>query len=185
MNAEEYLAHQAQLRVDTGRNRMPSTLEEAREKAEANNFLSSIKSDLGIRSIYYPSCSQDTTLEPVFTGRTTYLDRVIKRHDAGTKGIVGDFTNPPPDIQDASFDAAFIRDLHLHLAKEEQNLTPGECLDAILKKVRSGGHVIYGIRKICPKWEGELAFLEGQDALKPTPLGYSNDNFRVFGVNGH
>jgi hypothetical protein len=183
MSAEEkYLVDAAQRRVDTGRNKAPLSLNEAREKAEANSFLSDLKSDLRIGTIYYPCCSKDTTLEPVFTGRITYLDRAVERHDAGRLGIVGDFTNPPPEIEDQSFDAAFIRDLHLHLSEPGQSLTPQESLAQILKKVRTGGYVIYGIRRACPKWEGELAFFEGQETLKPVILDYSSENFRVFGI---
>lgn len=120
MNAEEYLRHRAQENVDLGKNRQVINLEEAREKADANNFLSEVRSDLRINSIYYPVCSQDAVLEPVFTGKVTYLDSSILRHDAGKKGIIGDFTNPPIEIADASFDAAFIKDIHLHLTEEGQ-----------------------------------------------------------------
>ena len=157
--------------------------EEAREKAEANNFLSNLKSDLRIGSIYYPVCSQDATLEPVFTGKITYLDKKIKRHDAGKLGLLGDFTNPPPEIIDGAFDAAFIRDLHLHLQEAGETSTPEKKLSAILKKVKPEGTVIYGIRKACPKWKGELSFLESQnEKLIPVSLLYSNENFRVFAV---
>lgn len=82
MTPEEYLVHHSQEKVDTGRNRFGMTIEEVRNRAEANSFLSNIKSDLHIGSIYYPGCGQDSVLEPVFTGKVTYLDRIINRHDA-------------------------------------------------------------------------------------------------------
>lgn len=183
-DAEEYLERMAQQRVDTGRNKSSSTPEEARKKAEVNNFLSNLKDDLGIRNIYYPVCSEDNVLEPVFTGKVTYLDRKIKRHDAGKLGLLGDFMDPPPEITDGAYDAAFIKDLHLHLQEDGITSTPEEKLSAILKKVKPQGAVIYGIRRACPKWEDELSYLESQNKkLIPVSLPYSNENFRVFKVN--
>lgn len=185
MSAEEYLTRMAQCRVDTGRNKFALTLNEAQERAEANSFLSNVKSDLRIRQgIYYPGCGQDTVLEPVFTGKITYLDRAVRRHDAGKLGLIGDFMNPPPEIVDGIYDAAFIKDLHLHLYENGETATSHQRLRAILRKVKPGGNVIYGIRKACPKWEGELAFLESQKRLLiPTSLPYTNPDFRVFDVD--
>lgn len=181
MNAEDYLKQVAQRGVDTGRNRFPANIEEARRKAEVNKLLSEIKSDLKIKSVYYPGCGQDSTLEPVFTGRITYLDRSIQRVDAGRHGLVGDFLTPPPEIADYSFDAAFVKDLHLHLDEDGNNISPQEKLSAIIKKVKIGGSLIYQIRRACNKWEGELSFLESQKgAIAPIQLGYRDPDFRVF-----
>ena len=180
MKVEEYLVQMAQHNVDTGRHRFQSSIEEASEKADANNFLTNIKSDFRINNIYYPGCSQDTALEPVFTGKITYLDRDILRHDAGKMGLQGDFTKPPTQIADNFFDAAFIKDLHLHLQEEGETATPEERLAAILKKVKSGGTVVYGKRKVCPEWKGELSFLQSQRGLIPISLSYSCPNFEIF-----
>lgn len=180
MNPEEYLRLKAQHSVDTGANRHPSTFKEAAERADANKFLSNLKSDLRIGNIYYPGCSQDTALEPVFTGKITYLDKKIERHDAGKRGLLGDFTAPPPEITDGAFDAALIKDLHLHLQEDGQDATSEARLAAILKKVKHEGTIIYGKREICPEWKGELAFLQSRQELVALPLSYTNPNFEIF-----
>lgn len=97
------------------------------------------------------------------------------------KGLVGDFMNPPPEISNASFDAAFIKDLHLHLKETEDRLSQQEKLDSILGKIKLGGTVIYGISRNCDKWEGELAFLQSRkELLTPLHLSYANPDFRTF-----
>jgi SAM-dependent methyltransferase len=180
-NPEEFLRDAAQRSVDTGRNRFPSTRKEAVERATATKFLSDLRSNLAIKNIYYPGCSADTTPEPAFTGLLTYLDRNILRRDAGRFGLLGDFINPPQSVRDNSFDAVYISDLHLHLP-DEGNHSSEERLAAILQKVKPGGVLIYGIRRICSKWQGELEFLQANEELTKFPLPYSSPNFAVFGV---
>ncbi len=177
---EEFLRIKAQHNVDTGSNKGPSNFAEASEKAEATNFLSNLKSDLRIGNIYYPGCSDDSILEPVFTGHITYLDDRIVRRDAGKLGFLSNFMSPPKEIVDNSFDAAFIKDLHLHLKEDGQTASPSEKLEAILRKVKTNGTIIYGIRRACPEWEGELGFLSAQTNLRNLQLPYSNPNFKVF-----
>jgi len=112
-----YLAKRAQGNIDTGRHKSFSSAETAAEHAEETNFLGRVKDDLRIRSIYYPGCSQDTTLEPAFQHRQiTFLDKAVLRRDA-PNAFKGDFTDPPEEIEDGSFDAVFVKDLHLHEQK--------------------------------------------------------------------
>lgn len=184
MKPGEFLNHQHQKEVDSGRNKIPKSLSEAVEKAEANSYLSNVRSDLRINRIYYPGCGSDATLEPVFTGKIAYLDHAIKRVDAGKMGFVGDFITPPAEITDLSFDAAFIKDLHLHLLENPNDAPSQQRLQAILSKVKNNGFVLYGVRKACDKWEGEVGFLESSGTVSPVTLGYSNPNFRIYRKNG-
>lgn len=177
---KEFLSAIAQRHVDTGRNKSPRSVSEAQERAEANSFLPEVKKDLKIKSIYYPGCGEDTTLEPIFRGNITYLDGTVFRSDAGKKGFIGDFTNPPEEIADKSFDAAFIRDLHLHLQNVNTALSNIDSLDMILRKIKDNGYVIYGIRRDCNEWIGELNFLQEQLG-SPLDLGYQSNIYKVFG----
>lgn len=179
----EYLVKKAQNKVDTGLNRRPSSILEAQEKVESDNFLLRLKKDLGIKNIYYPGCGSDTMLEPVFRqNEIYYLDTAIDRTKTSVHAFLGDFAQPPKEIKDGRFDAVFIKDLHLHL-KEGDGRTPDEKLKALLQTLKEGGIVIYGIRRQCDKWEGELKFLQSRTELSEIKLRYESPTFHAFRVN--
>jgi SAM-dependent methyltransferase len=180
--AARRLAEEAQRNIDTGRNRRVNTAEDLRRKVEDDKFLIAIREKFGIKTIYYPGCSDDKALEPAFHQSSIfYLDRAVDRSRTTMKGFVGDFTDPPPEIKNTRFDAVFIKDLDLQDQKNGEAI-----LLTILQALKEGGILIYGIRKKCPKWQEELKFMEKQRpgvlALDTTSEIEHNPNFRVFMV---
>lgn len=140
-------------------------------------FLSSASKLYSIETIYYPGCRNDNILVSAVPEATVYyLDNgILNRTSSDGVFFHGDFTDPP--FEPESFDALFLKDLHITESGKEHK----ERLRQILKPIKQGGLVIATRFDGCGIWQQDVPFVMESGLVKQTNIAFTpKDYLSVF-----